>query len=421
MYKRQEQYSTRNDRYGPWTDIYALGAVLYRGIAGQTPVEAAERLLDDTLKPAVAVGAGRYSTNLLRVIDRALAVRPEQRFRNVAEMQAGLDGAQDEESDETVIMAPLSRSSKLPIQDLVPLRLALEGVHRPDLGISRPPPASRRPPIQPPPLLKAALNKEAGIPRRQLWGVLSGGAGLAALAAFVIWLWPAAPIPEKPPHDSLTQPVQPAEPSWVTPSAPAASETPTPESAAAVTLAPGIETAPPATTAETPLPMAPPTVAEPVTTVPTPVPALDSEPSQTPAPPVMQTETETVPPAVVDDQTAPPIPLPDSTPEDSLKPAVASPAETPLAPAIVPAQTKPQSGATTEQATAQQEKSKKPTAKNRNSLQNRSRTRREASRRDRTQPQPIIVTPTAPTRVRPAQSSRNSPWDSPNSTGFNQK
>ena len=56
----------------------------------------AERLLDDHLRPATEVGAGRYSTNLLRVIDRSLAVRPELRFRTVAEMQAALDGSQVE-------------------------------------------------------------------------------------------------------------------------------------------------------------------------------------------------------------------------------------------------------------------------------------------------------------------------------------
>ena len=126
------------------------------------------------------------------------------------------------------------------------------------------------------------------------------------------------------------------------------------------------------------------------------------------------------PPADTNDRTAQPV-QPAFTPEDSLKPTMVNPVETPLAPALAPTETKPRSGATTEPATAKQDEGKKPTARNRNTVENRSRTSRQKSRRDRTQSQPIIVTPTAPDRVRPAAPPRNSPWDSPNSTGFNQK
>lgn len=423
-YSPPEQYSTRNDRYGPWTDIYALGAVLYRCIAGQTPVEAAERLLDDTLKPAVAVGAGRYSTNLLRVIDRALAVRPEQRFRDVSEIQAGLSGAQDEESDETVIMAPLSKSAKLPTLDRAPLRAALEGTDRNELKRTHPPTASRRSPIQRPSEPPPPLKPRAGAFRWPRWGVLSGGVGLVvALAAIALWRWSSAPVPEvNPSHYSLEQTGQPAE----TVPAPVAGATPTlqPTTAATLPPVPLIDTtASPPPTAEAPLPMAMPVVVEPTapldTIAPALVPALDPEP-QTPAASVMQTESEPAAPAVIDERTAQPV-QPDSTLDAGLKPAGVSPVETPLVPAIAPTETKPRSSTTTEPATAKQGEGKKPTVPNRNKVESQSRTRRQQSRRDRTQPQPIIVAPTVPDRVTPAQPPRKSPWDSPNSTGFNQK
>jgi len=89
-YSPPEQYATRSDRYGPWTDIYSLGAVLYRCVTGEAPVEAPDRQMWDTLVPAVEAGSGRYKENLLRIVDHALAMRPEDRFRSVAEMWAML-------------------------------------------------------------------------------------------------------------------------------------------------------------------------------------------------------------------------------------------------------------------------------------------------------------------------------------------
>jgi len=89
-YSPIEQYVTVGEDYGPWTDIYALGAVLYRCITGAPPVEAPGRVLKDPVQPAIEVGAGLYSRGLLYVVDQALAVRPEDRFQSVAAMRQAL-------------------------------------------------------------------------------------------------------------------------------------------------------------------------------------------------------------------------------------------------------------------------------------------------------------------------------------------
>ena len=101
-YSPIEQYVTVGEDYGPWTDIYALGAVLYRYITGAPPIEAPGRVLKDPVQPAVECGAGLYSRALLRVADRALAVRPEERFQTVADMRDALRVA-DRSNDQMCI------------------------------------------------------------------------------------------------------------------------------------------------------------------------------------------------------------------------------------------------------------------------------------------------------------------------------
>ncbi|MEW8437159.1 MAG: serine/threonine-protein kinase, partial [Candidatus Thiodiazotropha taylori] len=79
-----EQYSSRG-KQGPWTDLYAIGATMYRAISGHPPVESSERVAavgegdPDPLVPATEVGKGRYSEPLLSSIDWMLNLAAKDR------------------------------------------------------------------------------------------------------------------------------------------------------------------------------------------------------------------------------------------------------------------------------------------------------------------------------------------------------
>jgi serine/threonine protein kinase len=84
---------------GPWSDLYALAGVLHFAIAGRPPARATVRALDDPQRPLAETVQGlqerfpglAYSASFLHAIDKALAVRPRDRPRDVAEFQSLLE------------------------------------------------------------------------------------------------------------------------------------------------------------------------------------------------------------------------------------------------------------------------------------------------------------------------------------------
>jgi serine/threonine protein kinase len=97
-YAPVEQYAdTASLRQGPWTDIYALAAVVHLAITGSSPEPSVARMVTDPYRPLAERARGRYSTAFLVGVDRALQVLPQARPQSVSEFATllGIDLCDD--------------------------------------------------------------------------------------------------------------------------------------------------------------------------------------------------------------------------------------------------------------------------------------------------------------------------------------
>ncbi len=97
---------------GPWSDIYALCAVMHALVIGSKPAPAPERRAEDTYEPLASLGLAKYSDDFLSVIDAGLAMAPAERPQTLADL-AGMLGiaAQVETAPDPVAPAPATRAA----------------------------------------------------------------------------------------------------------------------------------------------------------------------------------------------------------------------------------------------------------------------------------------------------------------------
>lgn len=102
-YAPEEQYRTHGEQ-GPWTDVYAVCAVMYRMLTGETPVPAMDRMFKDELKSfeehgfevKAALNQGNadkkaiVSQNTAAAILKGLAVKKDDRMQSMRDLIAAL-------------------------------------------------------------------------------------------------------------------------------------------------------------------------------------------------------------------------------------------------------------------------------------------------------------------------------------------
>ncbi len=124
-----EQYAEMTQlRQGPWTDLYALGAVIHYLLFGAPPAPATARAVQDDAEAIENRIVPGVSPRFLEAVSWMLSVRPNQRPQSGEQLRAVLDG-----------------SAQIPARGrpgiTIPPNVALPGA---------PPPAAAYPPSQPP-------------------------------------------------------------------------------------------------------------------------------------------------------------------------------------------------------------------------------------------------------------------------------
>lgn len=80
-----EQYRSKS-KQGPWTDVYALAATLYRIVTGVIPEESVNRIVEDNVQAPEELNS-QVTENLSNAIMKGMALNQDLRFQNIEQFQ----------------------------------------------------------------------------------------------------------------------------------------------------------------------------------------------------------------------------------------------------------------------------------------------------------------------------------------------
>jgi eukaryotic-like serine/threonine-protein kinase len=173
----------RGGEVDPRSDLYSLGVVLYELLTGKTPfdgdtpVEIAMKHLSNAPKPPSKLRPD-VPPELDKVVLRALAKNPDERYQSADEMEVDLE--------RVARGAPVSAATaSTQILPAAPIAAADSTA----ATMIAPPPPTRARDIPPPPLVEEEEYAERGGPERPLWPWLLAAAFViaAAVAGFFVW------------------------------------------------------------------------------------------------------------------------------------------------------------------------------------------------------------------------------------------